>query len=184
MHGCTWVSVGDLELDLDSLRCSFLYSHCHCVKNFKFLSQIVVRYQIRDLPNPTPIFSVGIAFTWHYLWRNQFHLVKYFYLSSFLQLCTAKFQICLIILKKWMYFCLPFEALLGHFLPVLYVYTTADEFLKLIQLTQWAAESWIETEYLPTLSSQAKKKVRTSAVQLLKERLIQKFLAHKQSDNE
>ena len=60
----------------------------------------------RDLPNPSPIFLVRSAFTWHYLWRNQFHSKKYFYISSFLQLFTANFQIYLIILKKWMNFCL------------------------------------------------------------------------------
>ena len=69
----------------------------------------------RDLPNPSPIFLVRSAFTWHYLRRNQFHSKKYFYISSFLQLFTANFQIYLIILKKWMDFCLQFEALLRNF---------------------------------------------------------------------
>ena len=116
----------------------------------------------RDLPNLTQVFSIWSANTWHYLRRNQFHLKKDFYLYSFLQLYTANFQIYLIILKKWMNFCL--WMFCSTIFCVLFT-PQAESILNISEAcTVDSAGDWVihETEYLQTLSLQAKKKVRTA----------------------
>ena len=69
----------------------------------------------RDRPKPPLIFNIRSAYLRLSLQRNQLHLKEYFYLLPLFQFQTAKLTICFIIFKKWIVFCLQFEALLRHF---------------------------------------------------------------------
>ena len=68
----------------------------------------------RDLPNPSPIFSIRSANTWHYLQRNQLHLKDRIMKSTFTKQFTTKFQLSSVIFKKWIGFCLINASSVSH----------------------------------------------------------------------
>ena len=68
----------------------------------------------RDLPNPSPIFSIRSANTWHYPQRNQLHLKDRIMKSTFTKQFTTKFQLSSVIFKKWIGFCLINASSVSH----------------------------------------------------------------------
>ena len=80
----------------------------------------------RDLPNPSPIFSIRRAYTWPYLWWNQLNLKEDIILLLFSIGFTTKFQLSLVIFKKWIFFCL----ILAYSVSHIFFLVSAEFFCK------------------------------------------------------
>ena len=92
----------------------FERSHCSWVSKFWIYLSFVRLLPNRDLPNPSPIFSIRSANTWHYLQRNQLHLKDRIMKSTFTKQFTTKFQLSSVIFKKWIGFCLINASSVSH----------------------------------------------------------------------
>ena len=92
----------------------YFETHCRWVKKFWSCHSFVRLLPNRDLPNPSPIFSIRSANTWHYLQRNQLHLKDRIMKSTFTKQFTTKFQLSSVIFKKWIGFCLINASSVSH----------------------------------------------------------------------